>query len=135
MNTTEKIENIRRYFEDNLPPLLTSAGLKQFVRYNDEPPLSLDDFEFSVYMADGSWDSFESEGFIIQSQMPGVMRPDHYHNLIWDLLINYNESNLGFDSKSCSYSGWYPGENPSGGSSSFLLYELQIVNNLDDCEV
>lgn len=132
----EILESFVTYFEEKLPPLLTVKGEVDFQKYLSAPPTKVSEKQLAFYMGAGDFSKAnQKEVILVQAQLPKCMNPIKYHTEISKLFRGMNVSKVvGYTDLEYEYRGWFPGDVKDGGSSSFLLYEVTLESELDDCD-
>lgn len=122
------------YMQDNLPAILLSYNLDDFGAYQVGVPFNVDELILAAYLATGTHtEDFANETFLLQAQLPRVLDPLDYHTAISKLIIQFEADTVWASSLEYTYSAFYPGEVKDGGGGSYLLYEISINGELDDC--
>lgn len=122
------------YMSTELPGILAAVGEDDFDDYLIGPPSDVDNKQLAVYLGTCNHDEvYSSEGFMMQAQLPKVLDPIGYRKAIDKAIVNYDPSEVGANSVAFSAAAFYPGEIKDGGMSSFIVYEITITSDLDDC--
>ncbi len=134
MTQSEMLKKIKNTLEDKIPALLQAFSLSEIQDFLDEPPTDEGRRQISVYLAEGNNTvAGVDEAFIIQFQLPGIMRPDRYLSAVWLPLHEIlNPALVKMSDREMSHQTWYPGEIGGGGSSSFIYIEVRFYRPLDD---
>jgi hypothetical protein len=128
------LSTLKTYFSSNVAPALIVAGLQAMDGYIDTPPTDNDSLQFCVYLAEGTDSTTDKrDAFLIQVQLPTVLSPVPYLDVIWPIVEDFNPSLLGYDAKDISWQTWYPGELGDGYGGSFIYIEIEVSKSNDDC--
>lgn len=134
LKQSEILANVKDYFDIKLPPKLTEAGLTAFDDYLDTPPDAEDRIQFSVYLAEGQDNvSDKHDTFLIQAQLYSIINPTPHLDCIWELVQDFPPSCAGYNTKNMTWQTWYPAEQGDGYGGSFVIIELQLSKENDDC--
>ena len=130
----EIIDAFAIYMADTLPALLTTRDIESIESFQSYPPDDVDKRTLATYMGTGNHDEqFAGESFMMQVQLPRVLDPKAHHTEICKAIIAFDASKFNTDSLGYTYAAFYPGEIQDGGMSSFLIYEIVLEDELDDC--
>lgn len=131
----EIIDSFMVYMEAVLPDLLNDLSLPDFEKYIQQPPVDPDLVTLSAYMSNGNHNESDAEEtFMLQAQLPAVMNPAKHHKAIQEGIRQFDPNTVYADTLGSSYVTFYPGEVQDGAGSSFIVYEIQLMNELDDCQ-
>lgn len=135
MKTTDAIlTDFKDWLETELPAELTAAGASSIDSYELDPPVDPDVRTVALYPGDGLRQvDFSTENFIVQVQLPGEVTPRLHHTAVQKVIQRYPVNRVRANSVELNFSTYYPGEVVDGGGGSFIIYQVTLLDQLDDC--
>ena len=133
-NTDDILSTFKTYLETNLPAALTAAGASSIDAYELDPPTDPDVRTVAIYPGDGIRQvDFSTETFIIQVQLPGELTPRAHHKAVQKVIQAFPVNTVRANSVELNFSMYYPGEVIDGGGGCFIIYQVTLLDTLDDC--
>jgi hypothetical protein len=133
MTAIERTQAISDLLENNLPPLLATAGLDNFDVYQNKAPLRSTDLEMTV-IVDYDEDDVDLYrfGVLIAAQLYGKDQAQEYHSIIMEFLREFlTGSVVGIMERNSIKGDPWPIDL---NSTSFCFYEVGFSEPLDKCD-
>ena len=130
-------EILKTYFSSNVPSVLIAKGLKTIETFLSEPCDDSDKRQMAVYPSDGEdSEASSSDGYIVILQLPGEQNPKAWNSAVYPIVRAFDPKKVGFITKMCTHSTWWPGEGDAGGGGSVVMFEMKFSreNSDDDIE-